>query len=790
MKKRMISFSILLIMLSTAILGITTNTVSASSTNSDTSVASGNCGENITWSLNSNGLLTITGEGAMSGSECAWANYNDQVKEVKFVGNITSISANAFESNTNLTSIVLPDTLTSIGRRAFAECTNLKNVTFPKGLITVGTSAFYKCTALEQVDLPEDLLYLNEYAFAECTSLKNIIIRASTVLVGDDEQTIYSKAIISGYKYSGAFYYARFYGRTFTDLSTNETTTEKITNQSYLDALPTTNVKPLGITSHNGRSYSGNVLKGYTVEFCHEKETNNETYKQIKAKVDELITGCTTQKEKARAIFEWAFYNIDYQYAYGANATIESVYRVFEELKGSCEAYTMLTNYMLYLCGIPTATVSNLTHEWSAAYVDGEWIYIDSTHGIFDKIPSDNKANVMSFAYDGKLYVIDDPSEGMKVSKIIESEQEPEEEQKPTNIPIDIKSYLIDYNIYTTLKSNKDLKTAFGNNEGALKNHWETYGIKEGRIASLVFDAKYYLERYTDLKKAYGNDYTKAYEHFIKYGINEGRQGSLYFNAKYYIENNKDLKEAYETNYSKALEHFVKYGIKEGRRGSAEFNVKLYRENYEDLRKAYGTDYKEYYKHYIDYGKAEGRNGLTEVVRKLSELEEYFYNEKVYTSANKDIRELYKNDSTKTKNHWIKYGIRDGRKASLVFDAKYYLDRYPDLKEAYGNDYTKAYEHFIKYGIKEGRQGSMYFSAKYYLERYPDLKEAFGTDYIKALKHFVDNGIRESRVGSAEFNVKNYRANYKDLNEAFGDNYLDYYIHYMNNGIKEDRRPV
>ena len=356
--------------------------------------------------------------------------------------------------------------------------------------------------------------------------------------------------------------------------------------------------------------------------------------------------------------------------------------------------------------------------------------------------------------------------------------------------PIDIKPYLIDYNIYTTLEDNKDLKTAFGNNEGALKNHWETDGIREGRIASLVFDAKYYLERYTDLKKAYGNDYTKAYEHFVKYGINEGRQGSLYFNAKWYIENNKDLKEAYGTNYSRALEHFVKYGIKEGRIGSAEFNVKLYRENYEDLRKAYGTDYKEYYKHYIDYGKAEGRNGLTEVVRKLSELEEYFYNEKVYTSANKDIRELYKNDSTKTKNHWIKYGIRDGRKASLVFDAKYYLDRYPDLKEAYGNDYTKAYEHFIKYGIKEGRQGSMYFSAKYYLERYPDLKEAFGTDYIKALKHFVDNGIRESRVGSAEFNVKNYRANYKDLNEAFGDNYLDYYIHYMNNGIKEDRRPV
>ena len=369
-----------------------------------------------------------------------------------------------------------------------------------------------------------------------------------------------------------------------------------------------------------------------------------------------------------------------------------------------------------------------------------------------------------------------------------------QEGRKATNIldltPIDIKPYLLDYDLYTTLEDNKDLKRAFGNDEGALKSHWETDGKREGRIASVVFDAKYYLNKYADLKKSYGEDYVKAYEHFITVGIYEGRQGSMYFNPKWYVENNTDIKETYGENYSKALEQFVNYGLKEGRRASAEFNVKQYRENYADLREAYGTNYKEYYKHYISYGKAEGRNGTTKEVRKLSELEEYLYNEEVYLSANGDIRELYKKDSTKTKNHWIEYGIRDGRKASLVFDAKWYLENNKDLKEAYGNDYTKAYNHFIEYGIKEGRQGSIYFNAKWYLENNADLKEVYGKDYTKALKHFVEYGAKEGRAGSKEFNCKKYKANYADLREAYGNDNIQYFLHYMNCGIKEGRKPI
>ena len=186
-------------------------------------VASGTCGDDITWSLDSNGTLTITGSGAMSGSSCAWEEYREQVKEVVFEGNITSISACAFEYNTNIETITLPDTVTTIGRRAFAECTNLKSVKFPESIMDIGISSFYKCTSLENVELSDRLIYIRDNAFADCTSLKSITIKSTLALIGSDypETTISETAEIYGYKNTGVFSYARYYGRKFTDLNTN-----------------------------------------------------------------------------------------------------------------------------------------------------------------------------------------------------------------------------------------------------------------------------------------------------------------------------------------------------------------------------------------------------------------------------------------------------------------------------------------------------------------------------------------------------------------------------------------
>ena len=218
---------------------------------------------------------------------------------------------------------------------------------------------------------------------------------------------------IYGHKYSGVYYYARHNGVNFTDLTTSETYIGQISNENYLEILPTENLI-LGVVQNH--SNYGNPSEE-SLEFCNEKITTNETYKEMQALVDELTADCATEKDKAKAITLWVIQNMNDGGRIGASASTTSIYAIFEDLSGNCECYTMLTNYMLFLANIPTATVRNLTHEWSAAFVDGEWIYIDATHNRFDSYDSD--AYEVLFAYNGGMYLISDPADGIKLVKTL-----------------------------------------------------------------------------------------------------------------------------------------------------------------------------------------------------------------------------------------------------------------------------------------------------------------------------------------------------------------------------------
>ena len=94
-----------------------------------------------------------------------------------------------------------------------------------------------------------------------------------------------------------------------------------------------------------------------------------------------------------------------------------------------------------------------------------------------------------------------------------------------------------------------------------------------------------------------------------------------------------------------------------------------------------------------------------------------------------------------------KQWVKDGFDYSLVFNATYYLAMYPDLKKAYKTNKKKAFEHFLKYGMAEGRQATAGFNPVAYRERYPDLRKAFGKDYTKYYKHYCTHGFGEGRTG-------------------------------------------
>lgn len=70
----------------------------------------------------------------------------------------------------------------------------------------------------------------------------------------------------------------------------------------------------------------------------------------------------------------------------------------------------------------------------------------------------------------------------------------------------------------------QDLKNAFGTNATNLFNHFCTYGMKEGRIASANFNVNKYKEYYEDLRNAFGNNLPLYYQHYITYGYKEKRK--------------------------------------------------------------------------------------------------------------------------------------------------------------------------------------------------------------------------------------------------------------------------
>lgn len=83
---------------------------------------------------------------------------------------------------------------------------------------------------------------------------------------------------------------------------------------------------------------------------------------------------------------------------------------------------------------------------------------------------------------------------------------------------------------------------------------------------------------------------------------------------------------------------------------------------------------------------------------------------------------------------------------SAVFDADYYYGVYDDLRSVIGNNPKKLLQHFITYGMQEGRRGNQEFDVKAYMENNPDLVQIFGTEDLESYYlHYIDCGKKEGR---------------------------------------------
>ena len=171
----------------------------------------GECGEALTWKLDADGVLTVSGSGKMTDYKTGAAPWSALLASVKSivleegvesVGNyafascnqaesltlpasLAAIGSRAFRTCSSLKEIVIPDGVTSLGSEAFADCSGAETLTVGKGLTEIGDGAFSACAGLTELNLPENVTALGASAFSKCTGLTALEVPDTVTTLGN-----------------------------------------------------------------------------------------------------------------------------------------------------------------------------------------------------------------------------------------------------------------------------------------------------------------------------------------------------------------------------------------------------------------------------------------------------------------------------------------------------------------------------------------------------------------------------------------------------------------------------
>ena len=158
-----------------------------------TGVFTGKCGDNLTWKIDNDEVLTISGTGRIpdyndpssGGNNTApWYGYAYQIKKVVLGSGVQNIGNDAFADCYGMTDITIPDGVTSIGDSAFDWCSALTEISIPGTVSSIGDSVFSGCSALTEISIPDTVSSIGDSAFSRCSALTEISIPSTVSSIG------------------------------------------------------------------------------------------------------------------------------------------------------------------------------------------------------------------------------------------------------------------------------------------------------------------------------------------------------------------------------------------------------------------------------------------------------------------------------------------------------------------------------------------------------------------------------------------------------------------------------
>ena len=327
-------------------------------------------------------------------------------------------------------------------------------------------------------------------------------------------------------------------------------------------------------------------------------------------------------------------------------------------------------------------------------------------------------------------------------------------------------------------------------------------------IKNIAFDWEYYGVKYPEITSKVGATEAALYEHFGKFGLAEGKQASPVFSAKYYLDNNASVRSScdnpvdalmhyyntgrntagfktapseYIADSFEAIINFIGQSTNLGLKSTATnssnnaWNVETVTQSFSDKRQvwlftyvpetgAYVVTNKTYPKAALDVSGASLANNTnlaTYTENGVDNLHQQMYiyermpgeyslspahsSGKVveiaggYTEPGKNVS-IYEYNKTVAQRVSLSFYFDQSLK-DLVYDEEYYQNKYYFEKNVREKSGDELYEHFLTTGIYRGYQGCPTFSVSYYLENNDDVKAECPNGYYDALMHYLNTGI-------------------------------------------------
>ena len=333
-----------------------------------TPVASGKCGDNLTWVLTDDGVLTISGTGKMSDypadTGAPWFGWRDQITSVVIKSGAASIGSRAFCQCNKLTSITIPDGVASIGDFAFSPCSSLASITIPDSVTTIGKMAFNGCKSLADDNgfvIVRDVLYDYYGAGGAAVTIPSGVTRIDNSAFFND--TITGVTIPDSVTSIGN---AAFYDCSSLKTATIPDSVTSIGNKAFSGCSNLTSVKiPASMTSIEDETFRGcSSLTSVEIPASVTSVGKSAFYGCTSLK-DVYYTSCSETGWKNITI---GSYNDPLQ-----NATVHYLEHQWDEGKVTTPATCTENGVKTYTCSVcketKTETVEKLGHAFGAVEV-------------------------------------------------------------------------------------------------------------------------------------------------------------------------------------------------------------------------------------------------------------------------------------------------------------------------------------------------------------------------------------------------------------------------------------